>query len=163
MKLFPVQFKINGQVVSAEFPSHLSLLQALRELGYFEVKNGCEKGDCGACAVMLDGIAVNSCLVLAVQANGREVTTVRNFGTSDELHSLQRNFIHHGAIQCGFCTPGMITSAKALLDKKPSPTRQEIREGIAGNLCRCTGYVKIVDAIQATAAQLKNEGRRPRR
>ncbi len=163
MKLFPVQFKIDGEDVKAEFPAHLTLLQALRELGHFEVKNGCEKGDCGACAVLLDGVAVNSCLVLAVQAHGREVTTVRSLGTVDNLHPLQSNFVEHGAIQCGFCTPGMITSAKALLDKNPSPTRREIREGIAGNLCRCTGYVRIVDAIEATAAQLKNEGKRSRK
>lgn len=160
MKLFPVQFKINGQEVRAEFPSHVTLLQALRELGHVEVKNGCEKGDCGACAVMMDGVAVNSCLVLAVQAHGREVMTVRKLGTEDNLHPLQKNFIEHGAIQCGFCTPGMLTTAKALLDSNPSPTRREIHEGIAGNLCRCTGYIKIVDAILATAAELKSKGKR---
>ena len=160
MKLLTVQFKLNGEKLKAEFPAHLTLLQALRELGHFEVKNGCEKGDCGACAVLVDGVAVNSCLLLAAQAHGREVTTIRGLGTVDNLHPLQDNFIHYGAIQCGFCTPGMITSAKAFLDKNPLPTRREIREGIAGNLCRCTGYVKIVDAIEATAAQLKSGKKR---
>jgi aerobic carbon-monoxide dehydrogenase small subunit len=163
MESVTVQFNINGKRLKAEFPAHVTLLQALRELGHFEVKNGCEKGDCGACAVLLDGVPVNSCLLLAVQAHGREVTTIRGLGTVDNLHPLQDSFIHHGAIQCGFCTPGMITSAKALLDKNPFPTRREIREGIAGNLCRCTGYVKIVDAIEATAAQMKSEGKRKRR
>jgi len=160
MKLFPVQFTVNGQEVRAEFPAHRTLLHALRELGYTEVKNGCEKGDCGACTVLLDGRAVNSCLVLAVQAQGREVTTVRGLGTVNNLHPLQKNFIEQGAIQCGFCTPGMLLSAKALLDKNPSPTREEIQVAISGNLCRCTGYVRIIDAIEATAAELKR-GRKP--
>jgi len=160
MKLFPVQFTVNGQEVRAEFPAHRTLLHALRELGYTEVKNGCEKGDCGACTVLLDGRAVNSCLVLAVQAQGREVTTVRGLGTVNNLHPLQKNFIEQGAIQCGFCTPGMLLSAKALLDKNPSPTREEIKVAISGNLCRCTGYVRIIDAIEATAAELKR-GRKP--
>ncbi|MFQ6112093.1 MAG: (2Fe-2S)-binding protein [Nitrospinota bacterium] len=126
-----------------------------RELGYTEVKNGCEKGDCGACTVLLDGRAVNACLVLAVQAQGREVMTVRGLGTVDNLHPLQKNFIELGAIQCGFCTPGMLLAAKALLDENPSPSREDIKVGISGNLCRCTGYVKIIDAIEATAAELK--------
>ena len=155
MKVFSVQFRVNGEEVEAEFPAHLTLLQALRELGYFEVKNGCEKGDCGSCTVLLDGLPVNSCLVLAVQVHGKKITTVQSLGSADNLHPLQENFIKHGAIQCGFCTPGMLLSAKALLDENTSPTREEITEGISGNLCRCTGYVKIVDAIKATADQMK--------
>jgi carbon-monoxide dehydrogenase small subunit len=155
MKTLSVQFKVNGKEVQAEMPTHITLLQALRELGYTEVKNGCEKGNCGSCTVLLDGLPVNSCLVLAVQAANREVTTVRAMGSLDDLHPLQKNFIEHGAIQCGFCTPGMLLSAKALLDENASPTRNEIAESISGNLCRCTGYVKIVDAIKATADQLK--------
>ena len=155
MKRLPVQFKVNGEEVRAEFPAHLTLLHALRDLGYIEVKNGCEKGDCGSCTVLLDGSPVNSCLVLAVQAQGKEVTTVCGLGTIDNLHPLQENFVKHGAIQCGFCSPGMLLSAKALLDENPSPTQEEIRDGISGNLCRCTGYVKIVDAIEATAVELK--------
>ncbi len=162
MKVFPVQFKVNGEEVEAEFPAHFTLLQALRELGYFEVKNGCEKGDCGSCTVLLDGLPINSCLVLAVQVQGKEITTVRSLGSADNLHPLQENFINHGAIQCGFCTPGMLLSAKALLDENPSPTRSEIGEGISGNLCRCTGYVKIVDAIEATADQLKTNRKKGR-
>lgn len=155
MKRLPVQFTVNGQEVRAEFPTYTTLLQALREMGYIEVKNGCEKGDCGSCTVLLDGRTVNSCLVLAVQAHGRQVTTVRGLGTMDSLHPLQRNFIEHDAVQCGFCTPGMLLSAKALLDGNPSPTREEISVAISGNLCRCTGYVRIVDAIEATAAELE--------
>jgi len=155
MKRLPVQFTVNGQEVRAEFPTYTTLLQALREMGYIEVKNGCEKGDCGSCTVLLDGRTVNSCLVLAVQAHGREVTTVRGLGTMDNLHPLQRHFIEHDAVQCGFCTPGMLLSAKALLDGNPSPIREEISEAISGNLCRCTGYVRIVDAIEATATELE--------
>jgi len=155
MTLYSIQFRVNGEDVQAELPAHRTLLKALRELGYMEVKNGCEKGDCGACTVLLDGLAVNACMILAVQADGREVMTVRGLGTVDELHPLQRNFVDHGAIQCGFCTPGMILSAKALLDDNPSPTREEINVGISGNLCRCTGYVRIVDAIEAAANELK--------
>ena len=164
MKRFPVQFPVNGQEVRAEFPTYTTLLQALREMGYIEVKNGCEKGDCGSCTVLLDGRSVNSCLVLTVQAHGREVTTVRGLGTRDSLHPLQRNFIEHDAVQWGFCTPGMLLSAKALLDGNPSPTREEISVAISGNLCRCTGYVRIVDAIEATAAEFKDvRGSRKRR
>jgi carbon-monoxide dehydrogenase small subunit len=161
MRRIPVQFTVNGREVRGEFPAHRTLLHALRELGFTEVKNGCEKGDCGACAVLLDGQAVNSCLVLAVQAQGREVTTVRALGTANNLHPLQKNFIEQGAIQCGFCTPGMLLSAKSLLDKNPSPTREEIQVAISGNLCRCTGYTRIIDAIEATAAENK-KGRKPR-
>jgi len=162
MKLLPVQFTVNGQEVRAEFPAHRTLLHALRELGYTEVKNGCEKGDCGACTVLMDGRAVNSCLVLAVQARGREVTTVRGLGSVNNLHPLQKNFIEKGGIQCGFCTPGMLLSAKALLDKNLSPSREEIKAAISGNLCRCTGYVRIIDAIEATAAELKKGPTRPK-
>jgi aerobic-type carbon monoxide dehydrogenase small subunit (CoxS/CutS family) len=160
MKRTPIQFTVNGREVRGEFPAHRTLLQALRELGFTEVKNGCEKGDCGACTVLLDGQAVNSCLVLAVQAQGRQVTTVRGLGSVNHLHPLQKNFIEQGAIQCGFCTPGMLLAAKALLDKNPSPTREEIKVAISGNLCRCTGYVRIVDAIEATVAENKR-GRKP--
>ena len=154
MKRLPVRFKVNGQEVRTEFFVHNTLLQALRELGYTEVKNGCEKGDCGSCTVLLDGRTVNSCLVLAVQADGRQVTTVRGLGTADNMHPLQKNFVEYGAVQCGFCTPGMILSAKALLDENRTPTRGEISIAISGNLCRCTGYVRIVDAIVATAVEL---------
>ena len=118
------------------------------------MKNGCEKGDCGACAVFLDGKAVNSCLVLAWQADGMEVITNAGLGTMEQPHPLQEAFADLGAIQCGYCTPGMIISAKALLDRNLSPTEEEIREAISSNLCRCTGYGQIVDAIRAAAEQL---------
>jgi carbon-monoxide dehydrogenase small subunit len=157
MKLFPVKFKVNGKEVQAKFPANRILLHALRGLGYTEVKNGCEKGDCGACTVLLDGRPVNSCLVLAIQVRNREIITVRGLGTEKNLHSLQKNFIEHGAVQCGFCTPGMILSAKTLLDKNTSPTRKDIEVALSGNLCRCTGYVKIIKAVEATAIELKQK------
>jgi len=162
MKLFPVAFKVNGKAVKAEFPAGHTLLHALRELGYTEVKNGCERGDCGACTVLLDGQAVNSCLVLAVQVQGREVTTIRGLGSENHLHPLQKNFIDHGAVQCGFCTPGMILAAKALLDKNTSPTPEEIGIAISGNLCRCTGYKKIIEAVEAAAEEVRKGSTRPK-
>ena len=155
MRLYSIQCKVNGEKVQAEFPAHVTLLDALRELGFLEVKNGCEKGDCGSCTVIMDGRTVNACLVLAVQAEGREITTVRGLGTEDDLHPLQRNFVEKGAVQCGFCTPGMLLSAKALLDENPRPSREEINEGISGNLCRCTGYTRIAEAIEATAKEME--------
>lgn len=151
MRRYPIQCKVNGEKVQAGFPAHVTLLDALRELGFIEVKNGCEKGDCGSCTVIMDGRTVNACLVLAVQAEGREITTVRGLGTEDNLHPLQKNFVEKGAVQCGFCTPGMLLSAKVLLDENPHPSREEINEGISGNLCRCTGYTRIAEAIEETA------------
>jgi carbon-monoxide dehydrogenase small subunit len=153
MKLLSVKFKVNGNEVQAKIPANRTLLYALRELGYTEVKNGCEKGDCGACTVLLDGQPVNSCLVLAIQVQDREITTVRGLGTEKNRHPLQEKFIEHGAVQCGFCTPGMILSAKALLDKNRSPKRKDIEIALSGNLCRCTGYVKIIDAVEAAAVE----------
>ncbi|MFQ5895619.1 MAG: (2Fe-2S)-binding protein [Nitrospinota bacterium] len=150
-----VRMRVNGQPAEGECSAHTTLLYFLRDQGFTEVKNGCEMGDCGACVVMLDGVAVNACMVLALQAEGREVMTVKGLGTADHLHPLQRNFIDLGAIQCGFCTPGILISARALLDKVPNPTREDIKAGIAGNLCRCTGYVKIIDAIEATSRELQ--------
>jgi carbon-monoxide dehydrogenase small subunit len=160
MKRISVRFKVNGKEIQGDFPTHFTLLRALRELGFTEVKNGCEKGDCGCCTVLFDGQTVNSCMVLIGQADGREITTVKGVGTMNLLHPLQENFIKYGAVQCGFCTPGMILSAKALLDRNPSPTREEIIAGISGNLCRCTGYEKIVDAIEATAMNGKKNQKR---
>jgi carbon-monoxide dehydrogenase small subunit len=124
----------------------------LREdLGLTGTKHGCGLGDCGACTVILDGKAVNSCLVLAIQANGSEVLTIEGLAEKGKLHPLQQAFVDKGAIQCGFCTPGMILSAKALLEEKPNPTELEIRTALSGNLCRCTGYQKIVEAIDDAA------------
>ncbi len=156
-KKLPIAFRVNGQEVRAEAPAHTSLLYLLRDLGFTEVKNGCEAGDCGACTILLDGLAMNACCALGVQADGREITTVKGIGTVNNLHPIQEKFIEHGAIQCGFCTPGMIVAAKELLDNTPNPSRQEIKAGIAGNLCRCTGYVKIIDAIEAVAAELSSK------
>lgn len=151
MKTYQIEIKLNGEWRKAEVTASETLLKVLRNrLGAMEVKNGCGKGDCGACAVMLDGKAVNSCLTLALQANGKEVITLKGIGTEEKPHTLQKSFVEHGAIQCGFCTAGMIVSAKALLDQKQNPGRDEIREAISGNLCRCTGYKKIVEAIQYT-------------
>jgi len=153
MKRYSVQCKVNGEKVAAEFAANVTLLHALRELGFIEVKNGCEKGDCGSCTVIMDGRTVNACLVLAVQADGCDITTVRGLGTVEDLHPLQRHFIEKGAVQCGFCTPGMLMSAKHLLDENPHPSREEINEAISGNLCRCTGYSRITEAIEAAAKE----------
>lgn len=158
MQSGPITLNINGRIHKVAVGPNATLLQALRDLGYTDVKNGCEKGDCGACAVLVDGRAVNSCLVLAWQAEGAEIVTAAGLGTLDDPHPLQEAFADTGAAQCGYCTPGMIISAKALLDRNPNPTEEEIREAIAGNLCRCTGYAQIVEAIQLTAECL--EGRR---
>lgn len=152
MKTTNIEINLNGEWYKVEVTARETLLDVLRnKLGATEVKNGCGKGDCGSCAVLLDGKAVNSCLTLALQADGKNVITLKGIGTAEKPSPIQKSFVQHGAIQCGFCTAGMIISAKALLDQNPSPTRQEIREAISGNLCRCTGYKKIIDAIQKTA------------
>jgi aerobic carbon-monoxide dehydrogenase small subunit len=147
-----IKLIVNGESVEAAVDPNQTLLQFLREdLGLTGTKHGCGLGDCGACTVILNGQPVNSCLVLAVQSNGSEVLTVEGLAENGKLHPIQQSFVDKGAIQCGFCTPGMILSAKALLDENPRPTELEIRTAISGNLCRCTGYQKIVEAIQATA------------
>lgn len=147
-----VHLTVNGKAYEGKTYPGESLLHFLREkLGFTDVKEGCGKGDCGTCTVIMDGKAVNACVVFALQAEGSEIVTVRGLGAEECLHPLQRAFIEYGAIQCGFCTPGMILSAKALLDENPHPTREEIKAGISGNLCRCTGYKKIVDAIEAVS------------
>ena len=149
-----ITLNINGHAHDVALAPNVTLLTALRDLGYTDVKCGCEKGDCGACAVLLDGQAVNSCLVLAWQADGGEIVTVTGLGTVERPHPLQVAFADTGAIQCGYCTPGLIIASKALLDRTPHPTEQEIREAIEGNLCRCTGYGHIVQAIQVAAEKL---------
>jgi carbon-monoxide dehydrogenase small subunit len=145
-----ISLTVNGKVHELAVEPNVTLLELLRgELGLTGTKRGCDAGDCGSCTVILDGKPVNSCLVLAVQANGRDVVTIEGVQTEEGLHPIQQAFVEHGAVQCGFCTPGMILSAKALLDKKPRPSEMEIRAALSGNLCRCTGYQKIVEAIQS--------------
>jgi carbon-monoxide dehydrogenase small subunit len=148
---YDIRLTVNDRPVSASIAAETTLLDFLREQGFIEVKRGCDKGDCGACTVILEGKAVLSCLTLALQADGCKVYTVKSLGTAENMHPLQRAFVDHEALQCGFCTPGMLLAAKALLDSHPHPTREEIREAISGNLCRCTGYQKIVDAIEAVS------------
>jgi len=150
-----IKLKVNGEAESATVQGHTTLLRALRSMGHLDVKSSCEAGDCGACAVFLDGEPVNSCLMFAAQANGCEIITVRGIGTEESLHPIQRQIVEKGGVQCGFCTPGIVVSAKALLDKNPNPSRQEIRRELAGNLCRCTGYQKIFDAIEAAAEEIR--------
>jgi carbon-monoxide dehydrogenase small subunit len=151
MATYDIVLNINGREVTGRVPAQASLLDFLRDNNFIEVKRGCDHGDCGACTVILDGRAVLSCLTLALQAQGKEITTLAALGAWEHLHPLQESFVKHEALQCGFCTPGMLLTAKALLDRNPHPGREEIREAIAGNLCRCTGYQKIVDAIEAVA------------
>ena len=149
-----IAFTLNGRLREVRTPAHRTLLDVLRDdLGALEVKEGCGEGVCGTCTVLLDGEPVSSCLVLAPRAAGRRITTVRGLGDGDALHPLQEAFVAHGAAQCGFCTPGMILTACAFLEEHPAPSRAEIRHAIAGNLCRCTGYTKIIDAIASVAGQ----------
>jgi carbon-monoxide dehydrogenase small subunit len=151
-----VRMKVNGDWKEASVQPETTLLEALRETwGLTGAKRGCDEGDCGACTVLLDGKPVNSCLVLAIRVDGREITTIEGLGKEDRLHPLQSAFIHHGALQCGFCGPGMILSAKALLDSNPNPTEAEIRQALAGNICRCTGYSKIIEAVQSASRMMK--------
>jgi carbon-monoxide dehydrogenase small subunit len=149
-----IHLTVNGQAHELAVTPNTTLADCLRqELGLTGTKKGCEMGDCGSCTVILDGRPVNSCLVLAVQANGSRVETIEGLESDQGLHPLQQAFVDHGAIQCGFCSPGMILSGKHLLDTVQDPDEQQIRQAIAGNLCRCTGYQKIVEAIQHTARE----------
>jgi carbon-monoxide dehydrogenase small subunit len=151
-----ITLKVNGRYYVLAVDVKDRLLDAIREhIGLTGTKEGCGTGECGACTVLMDGRPVNSCLALAVRAEGRDILTIEGLGEPARLHPLQQAFIDSGAVQCGFCAPGMLLSAKALLDKNPNPSVQEIREGIAGNLCRCTGYVKIVEAIRRAAAVMQ--------
>ena len=149
-----VCMKVNGHAVTMSVPGAERLLDTIRErLRLTGTKEGCGVGECGACTVILNGRAVNSCLVLTAQCDGAEIVTVEGLAEDGKMHALQRAFIEHGAVQCGFCTPGMLMSAKALLDADPHPDRHKIRQAIAGNLCRCTGYEQIVQAIESVARQ----------
>lgn len=147
---------VNGDTVEFACDPHESLLDVLRNrLGLSGAKEGCGTGDCGSCSVQVDGRVVCSCLVLGVEAEGREIETVEGLSTGTELHPLQTKFLEHAALQCGVCTPGFLMAAKALLEKNPDPTEEEIRFGLAGNLCRCTGYDKIVRAVQDAAKVMR--------
>ncbi|AZR73600.1 (2Fe-2S)-binding protein [Anoxybacter fermentans] len=153
-----INISINGESYEVQVDPEMRLIDLLRDkLGFTGTKEGCGKGECGACTVIMDGKTVNSCLVLAFQADGKEILTIEGMGTLDNLHPIQEAFIRNGAVQCGYCIPGMVLSAKSLLDKNPAPTEEEIRRGISGNLCRCTGYQKIVDAIKDAAAEMRGD------
>lgn len=148
-----VAFVLNGYPCEVEVEPRWTLLRLLREgLGLTGTKEGCDSGDCGSCTVLMDGRAVNSCLVLAMDAKGKEVLTIEGLAKAEELHPVQEAFVRHGAVQCGFCTPGMIMAAMALLGRKSNPSEDEVRWAISGNLCRCTGYKKIVEAILSVRA-----------
>lgn len=153
-----VSTSINGDPVEYVCPADESLLDVLRDrVGLTGVKEGCSTGDCGACSITLDGALVCACLVLGAEAEGRKVTTIEGMGDGEKLHPLQRQFIENAALQCGICTPGFLIAAKSLLDENPDPTVEEIRYALAGNLCRCTGYDKIVRAVQAAAKDLRRQ------
>ncbi|HYW69094.1 MAG TPA: (2Fe-2S)-binding protein [bacterium] len=155
-----VALTVNGEARQADVPSATTLVELLREhLALTGTKVGCGHGECGACTVLLDGEPVNSCLVFAAQCDGREVTTVEGLSRDGELDRIQNAFVDAGAVQCGFCTPGMIMSAAALLASNPAPSRNEIEEAVSGNLCRCTGYVKIVDAVEQAASESSREAK----
>ncbi len=156
MSMFTLKFTLNGEPTEVVVSPSDMLVDILREkLHLTGTKKGCGKGECGACTVIMNGEAINSCLVPVMKAMNSVIETIEGIGTTAKIHPLQETFIDEGAIQCGFCTPGMIMSSKALLDKTPTPTRDEIKEAIAGNICRCTGYVKIEKAILAAAEKMK--------
>lgn len=149
---------LNGTERTAQVRSNLTLLEMLRDvLGFMGTKVGCETGDCGACTVLIDGEPINSCLVLAAEVDGRSITTIEGLERDGKLDDVQEAFIKHGAVQCGYCTPGMILAGRALLDRNPNPTDEEVREAISGNLCRCTGYVNIVKAIMLAGKEVAAE------
>jgi carbon-monoxide dehydrogenase small subunit len=145
---------INGEYEQVDVPSNLTLLQMLRDkLALTGTKNGCNAGECGACTVILDGEPVNSCMVLAVECDGASIVTVEGLAKDSVLDPVQQTIIDHGGVQCGFCTPGILISSRALLDRNPHPTEEDVREALVGNLCRCTGYLRIVDAVMDAAAR----------
>ncbi|MGZ4481816.1 MAG: (2Fe-2S)-binding protein [Gaiellales bacterium] len=152
---YPATLHVNGVAYPVEIEPHRSLLSVIRgEVGLTGAKEGCDDSECGACMVLVDGHPVNSCSYLALQADGREITTVEGLAAGDELHPLQRAFLEHGGVQCGFCTPGMLISAAALLQRQPQPSEEDVRIALSGNLCRCTGYQKIASAVLAAADEL---------
>jgi carbon-monoxide dehydrogenase small subunit len=151
-----ITLKVNGESYEVRVKPSETLLEVLRDkLGLTGTKEGCDTGKCGACTVLIDGKAVRSCLTLAIAARDKEITTIEGLAQGEKLHPIQQAFVEHGALQCGFCTPGMIMFSKAFLEDNPHPTEKEIREALVGNICRCTGYVKIVEAIQASAKEIR--------
>jgi carbon-monoxide dehydrogenase small subunit len=157
--LHKLTLSVNGDPVSLAVEPHLTLLEVLRDtLGLSGTKEGCGTGDCGACTILLDGEPVNSCLLLAVEAEGSEVITIEGLTNNGDLHPVQKALVAHGGVQCGFCTPGMVLSSVALLKRNPRPTEAEIRDALAGNLCRCTGYDKIVRSVLAAAEEMAAAG-----
>jgi len=150
------ELEVNGKTQEVFVEPWKTLLEVLREdLGLTGSKMGCDDGNCGGCTVIVDGQAIKSCLMLALQARGKQILTIEGLGSAENLHPLQQAFIDHFAVQCGYCTPGMIMAAKALLDEKPEATEEDIRENLHGNICRCTGYVKIVEAVEAARDRMK--------
>src|SRR6266851_2691566 len=156
-----LELRINGIIESLDVAPNESLITVLRREGYFSVKHGCETGECGACTVLVDGLPRPSCVMLAAQAGGCTLLTVESLGASNKLHPLQEAFIDTGAIQCGYCTPGMLLSSFALLRRNSNPTEDEVRDALSGNLCRCTGYVKPVQAVLRAAAIMRGEAVAP--
>ncbi|HEX8707328.1 MAG TPA: (2Fe-2S)-binding protein [Pyrinomonadaceae bacterium] len=153
-----LEFTLNGEQAEVAFAPHKTLLEVLREdLGLMGTKHGCELGECGTCAVLVDGRSVLSCLVLGLDMEGRTVETVEGMNEGSQLHPLQETFADTGAAQCGYCTPGFLLVAKELLKSKPNPSREEIKEALSGNLCRCTGYIKIYEAVELAAARMRGE------
>ena len=158
MARIPITLTINGELHEALIEPDRTLLDVLRtDLGLTGTKTNCLDAECGVCTVLVDGLAVNACLYLAVVAQGRAITTIEGLASTGALHPLQETFVAHGAVQCGYCIPGMILSAKAYLDDHPRPTEAQVREALAGNLCRCTGYQKIVDAVLAAASRMASD------
>lgn len=156
-----VALNVNGEDLELAIAPHHTLLEVLREdAGLTGTKHGCEQGECGLCTVLIDGLPQFSCLALAIEAHGREIITVEGLARAGELSPLQHAYVETGASQCGYCSPGMLMSAYALLERNPEPTRDEIREALAGNLCRCTGYLAIIDAVELAAARMRNSGPR---
>jgi aerobic-type carbon monoxide dehydrogenase small subunit (CoxS/CutS family) len=157
-----ISFTLNGETAEVAFAPHKTLLEVLREdLALTGTKHGCELGECGTCTVLVDGRSILSCLFLGLDAEGREVTTIEGMAEGGQLHPLQDTFADLGAAQCGYCSPGFLLAAKELVDKKPKPSREEIKEALSGNLCRCTGYIKIYEAVELAAARMRGEEMEP--
>ena len=158
MKQIEITLNVNGITYTLDVRPQRTLVEVLREtLGLTGTKKSCNEGECGACTVLMDGKPVASCLVLALDAQGKEIVTIEGLAEGEKLHPIQEAFLKHGGIQCGFCTPGMVMSAKALLDEHPMPTSTEVRKAISGNLCRCTGYQQIVDSIMAASTMMQKK------